>query len=941
MPKALISLCFTLLLYGTATGQKIHDVQIITNEFSPEKRNHSHIIRGNLGYFYFFSSNAIQRYDGDEILDINIEQLSDNNITVDDISDVSNSESGIIISTAGRSGKYIIPNAGLVISEFKGSYVNNSSNVNGEKKVIWEDDKVSILQDDQSKLLMDLSKKNIYFQYATKDRKGNSIGVYASKKYKLDTTDWFRHYDIIYALDNKNVIHDISKLCNSYSVLAPEGQKTSKIKDIYADNIFHKCFLTGESGVKVISFEREGIDFILNAKLSDKNRYGAIISGIATDGKEVYLSTDKGNFFSKDSKTSKTTRVLKDYKSDNSYLGQLKYYKPTGLFYQREKILSGSSNLNILDFKKQTIDRHNLSLDLFDFQPLANKKVLVGGIKDNLGFIGIYNPLSKKIENQKNNLPPIRSIYYDHKNVKYWIGTKNGLVILDRNFEIILDNSSKNRISNTPRTNSYRIPDGDISCIHPYQDKMLVLTLGTGVFAIDPETYEVTSQITEEDGLTDNRALGMIIDRSDRCWLSTFNGLSVIDTDFDIIKRIYDSDGLPNNEFNFQSACMDSMGNIYFGSINGACKINPDLVLGWENSKKVVFEKMQSYDNSKAARHELNKKIELFDSVDSIVISYNITDFIKLPYQKGIEFKISPPGPTIKYSTEEIIVKNLAEGEYIITPKGPDFSQSDQLKLFVRNDKRKLTNLALTAIALLLLIILGVYFWIRIIQKRERDKTALNKKVSELQLSALQGQMNPHFIFNALGSIQYFIQSNNIDKADEYLADFGILMRGILESSKKKMISLKEEIKLLKLYTGLEQVRFEHKFDVTFTISPDVDTEIQIPPMLLQPYIENSINHGLHHLVDKRGHLEINFAILDRIDLLITITDNGIGREASKKVKLKKNHKSRGMQIIEERIQTINNSNPFKIENTVQDIEDGQESNGTIVQLRFRDYIED
>ena len=155
-------------------------------------------------------------------------------------------------------------------------------------------------------------------------------------------------------------------------------------------------------------------------------------------------------------------------------------------------------------------------------------------------------------------------------------------------------------------------------------------------------------------------------------------------------------------------------------------------------------------------------------------------------------------------------------------------STAQELRLNITADYSKWKRWFLTILSIVFLSAIIVFYVSAIIRNREKQKTARNKKISELQLSALQGQMNPHFIFNALGAIQYFIQTNDAPKADEYLSDFALLMRGILDSSSKKFITLKEELKLLRLYVGLEKARFEDKFEVDFIIGEEVDEETLI-----------------------------------------------------------------------------------------------------------------
>ncbi|NMM47437.1 PAS domain S-box protein [Marinigracilibium pacificum] len=191
--------------------------------------------------------------------------------------------------------------------------------------------------------------------------------------------------------------------------------------------------------------------------------------------------------------------------------------------------------------------------------------------------------------------------------------------------------------------------------------------------------------------------------------------------------------------------------------------------------------------------------------------------------------------------------------------------------------------------------------------RREQQLAEANKKIGELKLTALRSVMSPHFIFNVLNSIQYFIGKNDRLNAINYLSTFSKLIRSILTHSVDNKISLSDEIQMLKNYVNLEMLRFENQFDFEFVIDSKLDTDsIEIPSLLIQPYVENAILHGLYNKIDK-GKLII--AVEEKGDVLyFTIEDNGIGREAAKALKSKNfpKHQSMGLKLTEERLRLIN-----------------------------------
>lgn len=210
-----------------------------------------------------------------------------------------------------------------------------------------------------------------------------------------------------------------------------------------------------------------------------------------------------------------------------------------------------------------------------------------------------------------------------------------------------------------------------------------------------------------------------------------------------------------------------------------------------------------------------------------------------------------------------------------------------------------------------------------------------------LALKSLRTQMNPHFIFNALNSVNSFIASHDERAANRYLSEFSQLMRSVLENSEEDFIPLSKEIELLELYVKLEHFRFQDKFDYEITVDKSINVEdFVIPPMLLQPYVENAVWHGLRYKEEK-GILKIHFQQIDTETVSITIEDNGIGREKSKELKTEhqKKQKSKGMGNIQKRISILNEMYKDKVDVLVEDAQNAnQQGNdkGTMVKLTLK-----
>jgi len=207
----------------------------------------------------------------------------------------------------------------------------------------------------------------------------------------------------------------------------------------------------------------------------------------------------------------------------------------------------------------------------------------------------------------------------------------------------------------------------------------------------------------------------------------------------------------------------------------------------------------------------------------------------------------------------------------------------------------------------LLLVIGGLIFYqSRIISKQRIAE--MNHRLSELNQRNLRQQMNPHFIFNTLNSIQYYVFQNDKIAANDYMTKFAKLIRMTLDNSRHTSIPIRDEIESLRLYLELETIRFKGKFQWQINVDEEIDTLLyRIPTMLIQPFVENSIVHGLMNKENGKGYVGIDLKLFDE-HILCTIEDNGIGRDMAMKIKneKKKEHNSLGTRITESRLNLVN-----------------------------------
>ncbi|MCD4746840.1 MAG: tetratricopeptide repeat protein [Bacteroidales bacterium] len=247
------------------------------------------------------------------------------------------------------------------------------------------------------------------------------------------------------------------------------------------------------------------------------------------------------------------------------------------------------------------------------------------------------------------------------------------------------------------------------------------------------------------------------------------------------------------------------------------------------------------------------------------------------------------------------------------------------------------------AFFILFLVVVAFLIFNRYKLKQKHYRIELERKNLEIEQRLLRTQMNPHFIFNSLNSINSFITDNNSESAQSFLSKFSRLMRYILENSRKPYVAVEDEINTLQLNMELEQLRFDYKFAFTINVSPDIDVEYTyIPPMLIQPFIENAIIHGITNKPTK-GNININMKI-EGIVMLCSVIDDGIGREKAIEIKKQSNkpkHKSLGMQLTNERLALLNDKSKSNISVEIIDLkDDNDKAKGTKVELRIPFEIE-
>jgi tetratricopeptide (TPR) repeat protein len=250
--------------------------------------------------------------------------------------------------------------------------------------------------------------------------------------------------------------------------------------------------------------------------------------------------------------------------------------------------------------------------------------------------------------------------------------------------------------------------------------------------------------------------------------------------------------------------------------------------------------------------------------------------------------------------------------------------KEQERKEIVFEEQIKRHRLQIIFSILVVILVFGIVFLINNRRQLKKNLT-LQEELAEYEQKALHLQMNPHFVFNCLGSISSFIVQNGTDSAIKYLAKFSKLMRLTLEYSKEALIPIDKEIESLQNYLELEQLRFNQVFDFTITKSKDIEDDLALPPLLLQPFVENAIIHGLIPKQEK-GKIAISFD-LENDKLLCTIIDNGVGLEASQKLKEQSVsiHKSMALDITKKRLEMMESTTQKQSFLTIEEVKDADE----------------
>ncbi|MCX6180868.1 MAG: histidine kinase [Bacteroidetes bacterium] len=319
------------------------------------------------------------------------------------------------------------------------------------------------------------------------------------------------------------------------------------------------------------------------------------------------------------------------------------------------------------------------------------------------------------------------------------------------------------------------------------------------------------------------------------------------------------------------------------------------------------------------------RKLEIVEITEVLASIYTLNKDYKKAYEFEKTRNLYHDSLLAEKSTREVQrLETVYKTENLKNEKNI-LSKENKVKELQVSQSKMLT---IAAIILLIVVSISIYLYF------QRKKIKNEKDRLEVEQRFLLSQLNPHFIFNSLIAIQSYILTSNQLDAGKYLAKFSKLIRNILENSREEFIALQQEINTIEYYLELQQLRFNNSFSYKLNIPSSIDTnEIEIPPMFVQPFLENSIEHGFRGEA-RKWQIEINVSKIDNANICIEIIDNGVGRKKSNDFSAPADteHKSLATKIINDRIEILQNQRNSKSQIIIEDIDNG-DSTGTKVKL--------
>lgn len=470
-------------------------------------------------------------------------------------------------------------------------------------------------------------------------------------------------------------------------------------------------------------------------------------------------------------------------------------------------------------------------------------------------------------------------------------------------------------------------------------DGLIWIGTDNGLIAFDPDSDRVVKSYTESNRI--GQVQRITVDSSQNVWFNSIGGYWCWLRNRDKVIQFKCSQGLPYNDGGMLYTTSD--GSVYAGGNGAVVRFYPKRLMNYSivSETKII----EAFVNDSLMLFGRNasgeKKLILEPRENNLQVNFDVTNYDQL--DNNLYFYQLQPGQTEWRQIEngKLSFNNLAPGDYILSVRGGNkltggFTNTDVLIFSIKPHWfQSWWFVLLCALCLCAVIYYIVMRRIRNIRK----EASFRQKIAETEMMALRSQMNPHFIFNSLNGIEYFILQNQKRNASVYLNKFASLIRIILSNSRKDVVPFAEDMQTIRLYLDLELLRFNHNFRyVTDIDQPLLDADYAVLPLLIQPFVENAIIHGFAYSDRKDLQLKIS-ALLRGEYIIYTIEDNGVGRKKSADYNSlnKPNHISMGLQITQQRISIFNEQH---LANSMMHIEDLYDDNhqpcGTRVTVKIK-----
>ncbi len=634
------------------------------------------------------------------------------------------------------------------------------------------------------------------------------------------------------------------------------------------------------------------------------------IAGLGNYGSRIYVATTSNSILEIDRELN--VRVI-PYQKETNLSNRINFYS-----YQNQLVICGNK-IAFYDTLRNSFQypRSKSSLTYFGTSVSEDKS-------GNLAFVaqGYYYILKKENVHKIGKLPARATSIFKTKQNQLLIGTLSGLFYFQDTSWVPI---------NHPILRSERIN----YITEDKHQRLFVATKNNGLFIRDQNKW---ISITKKEGLASDICNYVLCDEKDTVWVAGNKGISFFKNSYPYsIQTITGYNGLPSNEV---SALARRANQLFVGTKEGLCMIQLNQDYLTTASPEVYISTAKETKNGK----KLSNHIQLHYSENNLRFFVECPSYKKV-FSPSFSYRLKGYSDSLMHTDKEILeFQNLSPGDYSLEVKATRFSEVDTPKstyfyFSIHPPFWKTAWFIFMEIISAAVLIYGIIYWrITKIRKQEQHKTLMNTMVTESRMAALQAQMNPHFIFNAINSIQSFVLNNDTQNAYDYLAKFAKLVRLVLNNSKHNSIKLQTEIETLTLYVQMEQIRFKNSFEFSCTLDKSMEdiSEISIPVMLIQPFIENAIWHGIMPLQDARkGKIELIFSQSPHF-LEISIRDNGIGRKASQRAKEVDKHKSLGMQLVQERLALIESHQKRKASMQATDLfNENNEVCGTQIHIKL------